>query len=116
MSTSLINVSYLEEVCGGDREIILEMIEIFREQIKEFSGEFRSLYSERKFFELGLMAHKAKSSVAIMGMEDMALKLKELEQKAKAGEDWETYQAYINEFSEQTAIAEAELEAYINNL
>ncbi|MEZ5012537.1 MAG: Hpt domain-containing protein [Bacteroidales bacterium] len=55
-----INVSYLEEVCGGDKEIITEMVNIFRDQIPEFIEGMRSHYEKEEFPELGLLAHKAK--------------------------------------------------------
>lgn len=111
-----INVSYLEEVCGGDKEIITEMINIFRDQIPEFTEEMRLHLEKGNFIELGLIAHKAKSSIAIMGMEDLALKLKELELKSKAGEERERYSWYINNFVEQTGQALEEIEEYLKGL
>ncbi|MEZ5001363.1 MAG: Hpt domain-containing protein [Bacteroidales bacterium] len=111
-----INVSYLEEVCGGDKEIITEMVNIFRDQIPEFIEGMRSHYEKEEFPELGLLAHKAKSSIAIMGMEDLALRLKELELKAKAGEEREKYSWYINDFIDQTNQALKEIDEYLKGL
>lgn len=112
----IINVAYIEEVCGGSKEIILEMIDIFRQQVPEFNREMSNLLNHKRYYDLGLLAHKAKSSVAIMGMEDMAVKLKELELKAKAEEEIESYQGYINDFKEQTGIAMEDLDEYIKSL
>ncbi len=116
MQSHLIDFSYLEEVCAGDRDLILEMVGIFLDQVKEFTEAFETLNGEMKFYDLGLMAHKAKSSVAIMGMKDLTIKLKELEIKAKEGIETGSYNDYINDFREQTRIAEEELKEYINNL
>ncbi|MEE4116805.1 MAG: Hpt domain-containing protein [Marinilabiliaceae bacterium] len=112
----IINVAYIEEVCGGSREIIIEMIDIFRQQVPEFCNEMTDLLEHKKYYDLGLLAHKAKSSVAIMGMENMARKLKELEIKAKAGEDTESYPQYIDDFNEACKIALKDLDEYIKSL
>lgn len=111
-----VNVSYIEEVCGGDKEIIIEMVNIFIDQIPELAGEMESLYNEGKYFDLGLIAHKAKSSVAIMGMEELAGLLKDLEMKAKAELEKDLYKGYIDEFISQTSKAIEELRLYIKEL
>ncbi|MCD4769741.1 MAG: Hpt domain-containing protein [Bacteroidales bacterium] len=112
----IINVSYLEEVCGGSREIVSEMIGIFKDQVTEFYNEMSKLLEEKEYYDLGLLAHKAKSSIAIMGMEDLAMKLKDLEQKAKTGEDTDSYPGYIYDFKAQTKIAISELDIYLNSI
>ena len=113
---SIINVAYIEEICGGSKEIIIEMVDIFRQQVPEFLDEMTALHNDKQYYELGLLAHKAKSSVAIMGMEDLAVKLKELELKAKASEEIESYPSYLESFREQTNVALDELNVYINKL
>lgn len=111
-----INVTYLEEVCGGSKEIIKEMVDIFIEQVPEFYSEMRSLLDDKKYQDLGLLAHKAKSSVAIIGMDYLARKLKELELIAKEGEKVETYEDYLSEFKSETGKAVKELNTYLNNI
>jgi len=116
MDFKFINTDYIEEVCGADKELIIEMVNIFRQQVSEFRSEFNRLYEKKEFYDLGLMAHKAKSSVAIMGMDELARKLKELELKAKAGENMELYPGYIADFANQTGNAIKELDKYLNEL
>ncbi len=111
-----INVSYLEEVCGGSKKIVSEMIEIFRDQVIELFNEMNELYENKKYYDLGLLAHKAKSSVAIMGMENMTIKLKDLELKAKAGEEIGIYPGYISDFKTETEKAITELDIYLNSM
>jgi len=116
MDIKYINVSYIEEVCGGDKELIAEIIGIFRQQVAEFNEEFHMLHNNQDYFNLGLLAHKAKSSVAIMGMEELARGLKELELKAKVGDDIELYSKYLSDFELQTTSALEELNWYLKNL
>lgn len=109
----IINLSYVKDVCGNDKEIIAEMIDIFRSQIPEFIREMRSLLDNQQYRELGLIAHKAKSSVAIMGMEDLAATLKEFEIKARAEQDIESYPLFIDRFEKDTLSALRQLNDYI---
>ena len=112
----IINLSYVKDVCGNDREIIAEMIDIFRSQIPEFISEMKLLLKNKQYYELALIAHKAKSSVAIMGMEDLAVALKEFELKARAEQDVENYAVFIVRFEKDTLMALKELNEYKKRL
>jgi HPt (histidine-containing phosphotransfer) domain-containing protein len=116
MDYKLINSEYLETVSGGDKEIIRELVGIFRDQVIEIVNEMRSLNLKNDFYTLGLLAHKAKSSVAIMGMADLAIMLKKFEHEGKEGKNNENYESYINRFEMETRQAVEELENYCNNL
>ena len=65
---------------------------------------------------LGLLAHKAKSSVAIMGMNDLAVMLKTFELQAKEEKESELYESYITRFKTETEAAITELDDLVNNL
>jgi len=115
MDYKFINPEYLDSVSGGDNEIIIEIVGIFREQASEICNEMRALLSEKKYHALGLLAHKAKSSVAIMGMNDLALMLKTFELQAKEGKGTEEYDNYISRFKNDTCEALKELDDLINS-
>jgi HPt (histidine-containing phosphotransfer) domain-containing protein len=117
MNYKFINTVYLETiVSGGDKEIIRELVGIFREQVVEMVKEMNSLYAKEDFYSLAMLAHKAKSSVAIMGMNDLAIMLKTFELEGKDGTNKENYKLYILRFENETRQAVEELENYINNL
>ncbi|MDY0098747.1 MAG: Hpt domain-containing protein [Bacteroidales bacterium] len=105
-----INTEYLEMVAGSDPELKKDLVRIFREQVIEFYSEMQTLLSQKKYTELGLLAHKAKSSVAIMGMDSLAEMLKTLELNAKDGLNPSEYGSYIERFGSDTRSALAELE------
>ncbi|HDJ33978.1 MAG TPA: Hpt domain-containing protein [Bacteroidetes bacterium] len=113
---SLVNLKYLEEMTGGSRELVKEMIDIFISQIPEFIEEMRKLHKKNDWHSLGLLAHKAKSSVAIMGMEEQAAKLKKLEQLTKEEKETGQYENYINQFEKNCLRAIEELQLVKNNL
>lgn len=115
MKLTLINISYLESVAGGEISIIREIVEIFKTQVPDFISEMRSLLDKKDFHNLGLLAHKAKSSIAIMGMEELALMLKEFEISAREGVNTEKYPLYITRFEKDTEAAIKELDNYLKN-
>jgi HPt (histidine-containing phosphotransfer) domain-containing protein len=115
MDYKFINTEYLDSVSGGDNEIILEIVNMFREQVSEFHTEMLSLFAAKNFHALGLLAHKAKSSVAIMGMNELAVMLKIFELQAKEGIESDKYESYIERFRTETAEALKELDDVINN-
>lgn len=110
-----IHTDYLDSVSGGDVEIIREIVDLFRDQVKEISIEMKSLLKEKNYNSLGMLAHKAKSSVSIMGMDDLATMLKTFELQAKEGKDSELYESYITRFSNETKIAVTELDDLVKN-
>jgi len=110
-----INTEYLETVSGGDRSIARELVEIFRAQVVEFAGEMKNLLAAGDYYSLGLLAHKAKSSIAIMGMNDLASMLKTFELDAKESRGTEKYESYISRFEQETSVAVTELDYYLNN-
>jgi HPt (histidine-containing phosphotransfer) domain-containing protein len=100
----------------GSNDLIKEMIQIFVEQVPEFTAGFSDLLLMRDFPALGALAHKAKSSVAIMGMEALAADLKKLELAAKAGNDQESYPLVVQRFNEQVTLTAKELGNFAETL
>ena len=111
-----IDLSYLQEMSGGNQSLILEMIEIFKDQVKEFTEGLETHYKKKEFEQLGALAHKAKSSISIMGLNDLAVDLKTLELLAKAGKDQDKYQQIIDKFKIETLEAVNELTEVTKNL
>ena len=103
------DLNYLRTMSGGDEKFIQEMVTIFKEQVLEYSEEMPRLLDSGDYDSLSKLAHKAKSSVAVMGMESEAESLKELELLAKEGKASESYREYIDRFIANCKIAIEEL-------
>ncbi len=101
---------------GNNRELIIEIIDIFILQAIEIGNELQELNDKRDFEALGKLAHKAKSSVAIMGMNKLSEKLRELELLVNEGKNHSEYPMYIDLFKKECAEAIQELNNYKNNL
>jgi HPt (histidine-containing phosphotransfer) domain-containing protein len=79
-----IDLSYLESIADGDIVVIKELISIFLEQVPEFTEGLSTHFEKQEWKEIAGLAHKAKSSVISMGMNDLGnIDLKNLELIAK---------------------------------
>lgn len=94
-------------------ETMSEIAGIFGSQVPEFLAGMRSLLSQEKYYELGLLAHKAKGSVTVLGMDETAKMLKEFELLAKAGDQKEKYTGFISRFEADTSTVMTEVEDYL---
>lgn len=103
------NLDYLKEITGGEPEVIQEFIQLFFDQLPEFKNGMTTYLAEKKWKELGELAHKAKSSVMTFGMNELGYRLKELQLKTQKLEDIESYPEYVAEFMSTMAKAETEL-------
>jgi len=111
----LIDLSYVKAMAGDSTELVNEMINIFISQVPDFISEMRSHHQNKDWTKLGLIAHKAKSSLAVMGMEKQASSLKDLELKSKDGLDVDQYIDYIRSFENDCQTAIIELQDILNS-
>jgi HPt (histidine-containing phosphotransfer) domain-containing protein len=114
MEYTIFKPEYLVSITGGDPATMEEIAGIFINQIPEFVTEMNELLEHEKYYELGLLAHKAKGSVSVMGMEDTSKMLKEFELLAKAGEQKERYREFIQRFGEDASTVTAEINDYLS--
>jgi HPt (histidine-containing phosphotransfer) domain-containing protein len=107
------DLNYLKTMSGGDMVFIREMVGLFREQIDEYRVQMPEMLRNKEYSSLSKMAHKAKSSVAVMGMNQVAELLKELEILAGEAKEVERYDSMVDEFLTQSQLAIEELEGAI---
>ena len=113
MEYRIFKPEYLLSITGGDMETMSEIAGIFGSQVPEFLTGMKSLLSQEKYYELGLLAHKAKGSVTVLGMDETAKMLKEFELLAKAGDQKEKYTGFISRFEADTSTVMTEVEDYL---
>ena len=105
------DLNYLKTMSGGDSKFISEMITLFSEQIDEYESIMPDLLEKKDYNGLSKIAHKAKSSVAVMGMTEVADLLKDLEILAHDEKEVEKYEPMIKRFLEQCKLAITELQS-----
>jgi HPt (histidine-containing phosphotransfer) domain-containing protein len=110
------DLAYLRNMSGDNPDVIKEMIGIFIEQAEEYIRDMKKNLEDKNYDAIGKLAHKAKSSISIMGMNDLAADMKTLELLAKEEKEKESYPVFINKFVSQTQLAITELKETAANL
>ncbi len=112
----LIDLAVLEEMTDGSEDLLLDMIDIFIIQASAFTKEMEEAYNSGDYAKLGAIAHKAKSSVATMGITSIVGRMKEFEMLAKSGEHPEQYHEHLMVFKNTCIEAIKELQEIKSNL
>jgi HPt (histidine-containing phosphotransfer) domain-containing protein len=93
-----INLDYLNEMSDGSDDLVRDLINIFIKQVPVFTEQLDSYYQSGDYYSLGKLAHKIKSSVAMMGINELKTDMKTLEHFAKEGKNAEKYPVLISKF------------------
>lgn len=109
------DLKYLQQMTGNDDVMIKEMIELFLNQLVEVRSDIKLLVECKNWTELSRLAHKVKSSALVMGIEQMAKDMKELELLAKESKDIEKYPDYVERLNSAIDLAEVELKTYLSD-
>ena len=81
-----INLSYLEEITSGDKEMILEMIDLFIKDIPVHKAKLKEYHSTNSLDKLGAEAHKLKPTMQYIGLISVFEIVKEIEGSCKTKE------------------------------
>jgi len=90
------NIDYLKQVSGGDAMIMKKAIGKFIETTPEMVAQMEQYLSREDYEELAKSAHKLKSSVAMMGMDEILKTIKNIELVAKNQERIDVLPVLIN--------------------
>lgn len=101
----IINLSYLKSISDGNNSFILELIDMFIEQVPEYQKTLQDLMDKKDWHNLARTAHKAKSAILMVGMDELSSDLKKLEENAKVKKKIDEYQEIITKFVRHSNIA-----------
>ncbi len=109
------DLTYLKSMAGDDESIIREMIIIFNDQVIEFKEVMTNALLQKDWDTLSKIAHKAKSSVRVMGLNELADLMKNLESMASKSENIMEYPSMVDIFLKGCQEATTELNSmYVN--
>ncbi|OFX82362.1 MAG: hypothetical protein A2X00_06850 [Bacteroidetes bacterium GWE2_32_14] len=108
-NSNIVNMSYLNSISNGNKKFIQELIDLFFEQIPDYQKKLKEYYKIKDWHNLSRAAHKAKSALLMVGMEELALELKKMEENAKEEKNIGDYQEIIVKFVNDTNSAITEL-------
>ena len=75
----LVNLGYLREATGDDDELISEILQLFLEDTKEELAKLKSAVDDDRCQEVARIAHRLKSSMLNLGLEEVAQELLDIE-------------------------------------
>lgn len=94
---SNIDLTYLNEISGGDKTFIKEMLELFINTTAIEVNEFDNLLAAGKVEAIGLLAHKMKAPIQMIGALELFEKVKTIENCGKTGSNLENIPNMVNE-------------------
>ncbi|MDO4461677.1 MAG: Hpt domain-containing protein [Bacteroidia bacterium] len=112
----VVDLTYLEGATDGDKELISQLVQIFTEQVEEFTSEMRISLENLDSERLRRVAHKAKGSISSLGMNEVREMLQEMEDYCVGREkidDLVDVQEKVDWFVERCRVALVELNSYL---
>ena len=89
-SKSLVNLSYLNEISGGNGSFINAMLQAFKDESAIFLREMEKNLSKYDFMSMAKSAHKMKPAGAYIGVNTLTVLMSNLEQAASSTNELET--------------------------
>ena len=82
-SKKLFDLANLEEMLGGDKEAVFQMVKIFLQATPESLSELMRSYEKNDMNGVSRLAHKLKSSVDIFCVDDIKSDIRKLENNTR---------------------------------
>ena len=88
-----IDLTYLNEIAGGDAEFMIDMIDIFIEQTPAYNEQIIAAIAAQDWKTVGDVAHKIKPTLAFMGVNHAKDLMASIESRARTQTDLENIEA-----------------------
>lgn len=93
----IINTTYIDEI-SSDLEFKKKILSLFKQNVQEYEIKMAEALNQNKLDELAELAHKAKSTVKILGMDKQGDEMKRLELDIKEKIKIDSYEKRISDF------------------
>lgn len=98
-NTKILNFDYVESIAQGNNNFKQELLNLFKEQLPELKNSLNKYLNEENYDMLSSIAHKAKSSVSMFGIDVLKNDMEQLEQDAKKQINKENYKNIVGRFN-----------------
>jgi HPt (histidine-containing phosphotransfer) domain-containing protein len=116
MSSLYFEIDLLNKRTGYDQDLMQEMFEIFKSKYPEYYDMILERINKKDWVGVSEIAHRAKSSVAIMGMEPARKEFALMEELSAEGAPIDECKEWLDKIDELVANAIDEIEEYIETL
>ena len=103
--SKIIDLSYLNEISGGDNSFIKEMLELYVNTTATESALYKDLLSNGDYEGIGHLAHKMKAPIQMLGANDLFNLMRSLEKYGKEGSNLDQMPGLIAEVEKQIEIS-----------
>lgn len=79
------DLSFLEEIADGNKEFLVESIDMFLVQTPEIFGQISQAIAAKDWVITASLSHKVKSNLGFFGMDRIKNEMQEIEINAKGG-------------------------------
>ncbi len=110
------NMEYLQDLSGGNTQLIKEILQLFVTQTPPDIEQLGSHIQEEDWEKVYRQAHHIKPTLAYVGANEIRAELQEIETLAKNRQALESIPAKFNSFIPRLEILYAELKAYLKTI
>ncbi len=100
--SSLVDLTYLRDMCDGNVGFINEMIRIFKTDSPELISKMKDAYQSKNYDVLSKTAHKFRSSVVMMGMKGVAKLTEKVEYYDYENKNLDQVESWLEEIEDQS--------------
>ncbi len=102
LGSSLVDLTYLRDMCDGNVGFINEMIRIFKTDSPELISKMKDAYQSKNYDVLSKTAHKFRSSVVMMGMKGVAKLTEKVEYYDYGNQNLDQVEFWLEEIEDQS--------------
>lgn len=95
MSKTHYNLDYLQQVFQGNEAMVQRILDVFEEQVPGYFVEMNERWSSGQWRDLHPLAHKAKSSLGMLGMTGVLEHVLYIEEVSRRGEQPDQIEARL---------------------
>jgi len=107
------DLSYLNQVFQGNKEMINNIIHLFLQQVPEYIREMEECVRKNEPLSLHPLAHKAKSSVSMLGIRDMEVDIIQIEIDSKHLRNLDNLPQLVGRVKENCQVVYLQLQAQL---
>lgn len=93
---NIIDLSYLNEISGGDSAFIKEMLELYINSTAIEADQFSEYLNVGNYEGIGNLAHKMKAPIQMLGASELFQTIRTIERYGKEGNNLEQIPELIN--------------------
>jgi len=107
------DLSYLNQIFQGNREMINNIISLFIQQVPDYINEMEECVRKNEPLSLHPLAHKAKSSISMLGIKDMETDILQIEQDSKHLRNLDKLPALVANMKQNYSMVFIQLKEYL---